>query len=348
MKTILSPRSPAASFSASPETVPGTVSEKVPGTFSRSRWLHRYACLTAVATFFLVIAGGLVTSTGSGLAVPDWPLSYGMVFPPMVGGIFYEHGHRMVAGTVGLLTIGLVAWLFVSEPRAWVRRLGLIALAAVVTQAILGGITVLLLLPPAVSIAHACLAQTFFCLVVTIAVVTSRAWIERDGREDDSPAASPAGLAAATVAVVFVQLLLGALMRHTGAGLAIPDFPLAFGRVVPPFDQSGVAVHFAHRVGALAVAAVVAMTARAALRTAVRRQAVGLPAGLLAALVAAQIVLGAFTVWTGKAVAPTTAHVANGALILAVSLVVALLARRRLHAREDAAALSSAAAEARA
>src|ERR1700681_4778369 len=125
-------------------------------------WLHRYAVLLAVCTLFLVVAGASVTSKEAGLSVPDWPLSYGQVMPPMVGGVFFEHGHRMVATTVGMLTIGLVIFLARAERRAWMRKLGWIALAAVVAQGVLGGLTVLLLLPPAVSISHACLAQLFF------------------------------------------------------------------------------------------------------------------------------------------------------------------------------------------
>src|SRR5213079_182823 len=110
-------------------------------------WLRNFTKFVAAATLFLIFAGAMVTSTGSGLAVPDWPLSYGRLMPPMVGGIFYEHGHRMVATTVGLLTIGLVIWLTRREPRAWVRRLGWAALAAVVAQGVLGGLTVIFLLP---------------------------------------------------------------------------------------------------------------------------------------------------------------------------------------------------------
>src|SRR5438093_4990523 len=102
-------------------SVSGLSRASAPGASQASRGLHLFACLTAVATFFLIIAGGLVTSTGSGLAVPDWPLSFGMLFPPMVGGIFYEHGHRMVAGTVALMTLVLAAWLARKEPRRWVR-----------------------------------------------------------------------------------------------------------------------------------------------------------------------------------------------------------------------------------
>src|SRR6187549_3307147 len=145
--------------------------------------LHLYALLVAVSTAILIFAGGLVTSTGSGLSVPDWPTTYGwfmLTFPvdKMVGGIFYEHTHRLIASVVGLLIVGLAAWLWRSEPRPWVRRLGYVALAAVITQGILGGITVLWFLPDAISIAHASLAQIVFCLTTTIALVTSRGWVK--------------------------------------------------------------------------------------------------------------------------------------------------------------------------
>src|SRR5687767_5859274 len=142
----------------------GEVAAECPGPRpeARSRALHRYAIVTAVATLLLIVAGGLVTSTESGLSVPDWPLSYGRLMPPMVGGVFYEHGHRMVATAVGLLTVVLAVWLARREPRPWVRRLGWLALAAVVAQGLLGGLTVIYLLPTAISVAHACLAQAFF------------------------------------------------------------------------------------------------------------------------------------------------------------------------------------------
>ena len=181
--------------------------------------LHRYAVLTAIATFTLLIAGGLVTSTDSGLAVPDWPLSYGTWFPPMVGGIRYEHGHRMIAGLVGLMILGLAAWLWKAEPRRWVRRLGYAALGAVMLQALLGGLTVLWLLPPAISIAHACLGQTVFCLVVCLAISTAPHWSEYP-----EPVASPhavllrrVGVSVAVLAAM--QLMLGAVIRHTGRGV---------------------------------------------------------------------------------------------------------------------------------
>src|SRR5499425_542003 len=138
--------------------------------------LHRLAVATAVATFVLLFVGGLVTSTGSGLAVPDWPLSFGQVFPRMEGGVLFEHGHRLVASAVGLLTLVLALWLVVREPRPGVRALGLLALFAVVLQGVLGGVTVLYKLPLAVSVSHACLAQAFFCLTVALAVVTGPGW----------------------------------------------------------------------------------------------------------------------------------------------------------------------------
>ena len=294
---------------------------------SFSRWRNRFARATAAATLFLVFAGGMVTSTGSALAVPDWPLSFGMLFPPMVGGIFYEHGHRMIAGTVALLTVALAVWTWREEPRRWVRRLAAVAVGAVVLQALLGGITVLWLLPTPVSVSHACLGQVFFCLTVTLAVVTGRSWLEgRPGPE--ARGLFPGTLAAATTAVVFLQLALGAWMRHTGAGLAIPDFPLAFGRLVPELSSAAVTVHFLHRLGALAVAGFVAATLVMVLRHHRDEPRLVRPALGLAALVVVQILLGATTVWTSKAPFPTTLHVATGAAILATALVLTLRSHR--------------------
>src|SRR5689334_15853122 len=121
--------------------------------------LHRFALVTSFCTLFLLVAGALVTSTGSGLAVPDWPLSFGQIFPPMKGGVFFEHGHRMIAASVGLLTTALAFLLWRFETRPSVRKLGLIAAGLVVVQGLFGGMTVLLRLPVAVSVAHACIAQ---------------------------------------------------------------------------------------------------------------------------------------------------------------------------------------------
>jgi cytochrome c oxidase assembly protein subunit 15 len=289
--------------------------------------LHRFAVALAAATVLLIVAGGLVTSTESGLSVPDWPTTYGQnmfTFPlsKMVGGIRFEHTHRLVASTVGFLTIVFAFWLWRQEPRGWVRRLGYAALATVVAQGVLGGLTVLFLLPTAVSVAHACLAQTFFCLTVALAVVTSPRW-----RDAEPVAPGRVGRAAKILlGVVFLQLLIGAVMRHTKAGLAIPDFPLAFGRVVPPIASFSVAVHFSHRIGAMAVAAMaflVLARARRSGRPGLRKTAVA-----IASLVLLQIALGGLTVLSRKDVLITTGHVAAGALILGASLALALASSR--------------------
>lgn len=283
-----------------------------------SRGIHRFAVLTSAATLVLIFAGGLVTSTGSGLAVPDWPLSYGQVFPPMVGGVFYEHGHRMVAATVGFMMTVLAVWIFIREKRRYIGWLAAAALAAVIAQGMLGGLTVLLLLPPAISVLHACLAQAFFGLTVALAVMTGPGWPDEAGR----PTASGLhGWAAAATGAIYIQLILGAVMRHTGAGLAIPDFPLALGRVIPPLDDAKVAIHFGHRVWALIVVVLIANVVARVLKTA---RSLALPAIVMAALALFQVALGALTVLSAKAVVPTTAHVATGAALLGASLVLTL------------------------
>jgi cytochrome c oxidase assembly protein subunit 15 len=294
------------------------------------RWLHRYAKLLVAATLILVAAGGMVTSTGSGLSVPDWPTTYGenmFTFPlsKMVGGIFYEHGHRLIASAVGMLTIGLVVFLWRVERRAWVRRLGWIALAAVITQGLLGGLTVIYLLPDAISISHAGLAQIFFCLTITIALVTSRGWLERAEVADD-PALRKRLIE--MTAVIYLQILVGATMRHMGAGLAIPDFPLAFGRVVPPVWTVEIAVHFAHRVGALLVTIFVLANGTHIWSRHGRRNDLVRPSWLLVVAVATQVALGATVVLSGKQEIVNTLHVAVGSIVLGTALVLTLRAVR--------------------
>jgi cytochrome c oxidase assembly protein subunit 15 len=306
-----------------------TAFRRLPTRHGGSSGLHRFAVATAAATLLLVVAGGLVTSTESGLSVPDWPTTYGQnpfTFPlsKWVGGIRFEHAHRLIASTVGFLTIVLAVLLARREPRRWVRRLGYLALCAVVAQGVLGGLTVLWLLPTAVSVAHACLAQIFFCLIVAVAVVTSPRFIE--ATPPDLRAAflrSPvARITAAASAAIFLQLVLGAVMRHTHAGLAIPDFPLALGRLVPPIGSFAVGIHFAHRLGGLIVAVLVAACMVRAVRS--RRPGLRKAAVWLCGLVALQIALGAATVLTRKSVPVTTAHVATGALLLAGTLALCL------------------------
>lgn len=240
----------------------------------------------------------------------------------MAGGIFYEHGHRLIASGVGMLTIGLVVWLRISERRAWLRRLGWMALGAVILQGVLGGLTVLYLLPDAISISHAGLAQLFFCLVVSITLFTSPSWI--------APAEQPVmdrGLARRMIALtglVYVQILIGAAMRHTGGGLAIPDFPWSYGHVIPPFWNQGIALHFTHRMGALAVLMLTIANVMAVLGRHPDRGTLTRPAWLLAGLVATQVTLGAYVVLTGKHPIVNTLHVATGALVLVTSLVLTL------------------------
>jgi heme a synthase len=289
-------------------------------------WLNRFAKVVAASTVLLIAAGGMVTSTDSGLAVPDWPNTYGWFmfsFPleKMVGGIFYEHGHRLIASTVGFLTIILAVWTWRAESRRWVRWLAVGALAAVIVQGVLGGITVLLLLPAPVSIGHAGLAQLFFCITVSLAVFTSPRWRTVSDPVDDPMLRR---VALATTVMIYIQILVGATIRHIEAGLAIPDFPLSFGRLLPPFWNAAIAVHFVHRLGALLVTTAVLATVGHVWFHHARRRDLVRPAGWLVLLVALQVTLGAFVVWSGLQPLINTAHVVNGALVLATSLVLTL------------------------
>jgi cytochrome c oxidase assembly protein subunit 15 len=230
--------------------------------------------------------------------------------------------------------VALAIWIILREPRKYVGRIATCALLLIVLQGMLGGLTVLLLLPPAVSVAHACLAQAFFCLTVTLAVVTGPRWESLDAlhgagsREAGGPRPGLFTLAALLTGAIYLQLILGAVMRHMGAGLAIPDFPLSFGRLVPSLDVPTVAIHFAHRAWALVVTSLAIWTSARVLTRRRGEPLLARPVLLMISLLAAQITLGALTVWTRKAVLPTTAHVACGAALLATSLVLSLRSRR--------------------
>lgn len=287
-------------------------------------WLHRFAFFTSGMTVLLLAAGALVTGTGSGLAVPDWPLSFGQFFPPMVGGVLFEHGHRMVAGTVAILTFLLAGYFWMREPRGWVRGLALCAVGAVLMQATLGGITVLFKLPKMVSVSHACLAQLFFSITTVLVMVTSPAW-----KKTPQPLAAEEGVLVPLPALCvlvnvafFLQLLMGAVMRHSHAGLAIPDFPLSFGKLVPPEFPFPVAIHFAHRMGAFTLIGLVTwLTVRVYTR---QPSQLGLIAtvGALSALVASQLLIGAFVIWTRRPIPLTTFHLVVGAMCLATSFLL--------------------------
>lgn len=272
------------------------------GSAYRRSFSYRLAFLTSCTGFLLVAAGGLVTSTDSGLAVPDWPLSYGTLFPPMVGGIRYEHSHRLIAALVGLLTLGLTLTLLFNERRRHVRWLAIGAFGMVVLQGILGGLTVLWQLPPQISIAHACLGQTFFAVLVLLTGILSPSWLaERLSHSLEAPK-TLWPMSVLTVCAVYGQLILGASMRHLGW------FPLLL---------------LGHILGAVLVFTLVSSTAGAVLKRYPRISVLSRPAGRLGWLLLIQIVLGIFTFVRGADVVSATLHVAVGALLLANTVLLA-------------------------
>lgn len=186
-----------------------------------SPWPHRFALLTSVTTFPLLFVGGLVTSTGSGLAVPDWPTTFGynmFLYPwsQMVGGIFYEHSHRLLGSMVGFLTVLLAISLWYSEPRSWVRKLGLVALVGVILQGVLGGLRVVFLQLP-LAVIHACFAQAFFAFAVSLAVFTSEEWRTPITKKVANDAGRVQRLGVLTAGLLYIQLIFGAILRHTGS-----------------------------------------------------------------------------------------------------------------------------------
>jgi cytochrome c oxidase assembly protein subunit 15 len=287
--------------------------------------LHRYAMVCVGATLCLIFIGGLVTSTRSALAVPDWPLAFGHLIPKLEGGVRFEYGHRVAAAIVSMLTLGLAVWTGRAEPQAPVRRMALAAFALVIFQAVLGGVTVLLELPLAIAVAHAAAAQAFLCLLVAISVAMNPQFaISSSSFGRRRLSASLPTQTAVTTAAIYMQILIGAVMRHLGAGLVIPDFPLSYGHLIPPLNSGFVMINFAHRCGALIVALLVVRTVGRVLRNAADEPRLRRPAIALLGLLVLQITLGALTVWSSRAVLPTTAHVAIGAAVLAMSLVLTI------------------------
>jgi heme a synthase len=371
----------------------------------RGSGLHRFAVFTAVATLGLVGIGGLVTSHGAGMAVPDWPNTYGynmFLFPvsKWVGGVFYEHTHRLVASGVGLLTVVLALWLYGRsarplmrwggllllvlgggvagaasrrwadgavlglvglasfgaswiwprcEPSAkWLRRCGIAAVVAVVLQGVLGGLRVVLL-KDAIGIFHATLAQLFFALLCAIALFTSRWWQALPSRKPSGIDYQLSTRFLVTTLLILGQLALGAAMRHQHAGLAIPDFPLAYGRLWPAMDAAAVAhynarrmeitavnpitafqigLQMTHRLMALAILGAVAFAASSARRRLGGRDLLSRLALGWLGLILVQALLGAATIWSNKAADVATAHVLVGALSLAVGAMLSLIAWR--------------------
>ena len=285
------------------------------------RWHHAFAVFTAGATLLVITAGALVTSNDAGLSVPDWPTSFGYLVkvPHFVGGVRYEWSHRMVAGTLVSLTLAIAIWTLLVEKRRWMRWLAAGAFGTVIAQAILGGLTVLYLQPPAVSTAHAAVAQTFFCIAVAVALFTGRKWVEeRPQAEVDTHRPTLFQLTILSVLVLYVQLILGGMFRHHGMSW-LP-----------------------HLVNAIAVSLVLAWTAVRALSAHSKIEAVRHPAIVMLSLLILQLGLG-FTAFVTRVawgrdsiqpelpmVASTVAHVGVGALLLATTVVLAIQTRRHL------------------
>ncbi len=369
--------------------------------------LHRFAVFSALATLGLVGMGGLVTSHGAGMAVPDWPNTYGynMFFFPVsqwVGGIFYEHTHRLVASAVGLLTVVLALWLYGRsarpfmrwtgavlvllgagtalalprrwadgsvlgftglgllgaswiwprcEPSAkWLRRLGVAAFFAVVLQGVLGGLRVVLF-KDALGIFHATLAQLFFVLLCAIALFTSRWWHTNWTRLPAAACYQLSTLYLLSTLLILAQLTLGATMRHQHAGLSIPDFPLAYGRLWPAMDADSVArynqqrievmaanpitavqigLQMIHRLLAMTILIAVAYAARSTWRVLGRKSYLSWMVLFWLGVILTQVLLGAATIWSNKAADIATAHVLVGAVSLALGAIMSIVSYREL------------------
>lgn len=331
-----------------------------PATIADAPHLRRFALALCIATLLLIFFGGQVKSHEAGLAVPDWPLTYGenpvtFGLSKWTGGIFHEHFHRLFAGGVALMTVVLAIWLYLKEDRIWLVVLGCCAVLAVLFQALLGGLTVWYQLPVLVSSAHAILAQTFFVITLIIWYGLSREQARRREAVSAGTAESVTPLktgALIVVAALFLQLFLGAIMRHTESGLAVYDFPLTAGQLIPRVDdetlstinnwrfentdslgailpdvtREQVLIHLAHRGGALLVALLIGIVALMACRRRASHPALFRAAMGLTALTAVQIALGAVTIWTVKHPYVTSVHVVTGAALLGVATLLALRA----------------------
>jgi cytochrome c oxidase assembly protein subunit 15 len=313
--------------------------------------LHWFAVLTAVATFLLLGIGGLVTSHEAGMSVPDWPTSFGynMYALPIKfwrGGVFYEHTHRLFASVIGCMTIMLAVWLWLKDPRKWMKWLGVTAVIVVSSQGVVGGLRVVLS-EDQLGIVHGVIAQVFFILMSAIALFTSGFWKQiAEGPKINVPSGLRT-LVLATTVLIFGQLVIGATMRHQHAGLSINTFPSAYGKLWPdtapdaiarynanrmeitninPITAFQVILQMVHRMVALAIFIFVALCAAQAWRNLGKSDALTkLAAGWLAMIVA-QIGLGAATIWTNKAADVATAHVLVGALSLVTGALWCLIA----------------------
>jgi len=336
------------------------------GPSSARAWTSFLTAATVTfCTFVLICSGALVTSHAAGMAVPDWPNTFGynmFLFPieRWVGGIMYEHVHRLIASGIGLLTILLAVVLFCAESRGWVKKLGVIAVVAVILQGIMGGLRVTLI-KNEIGIFHGMFAQSFFVLLGVITLATSP-WFRSMRWSNDRWAAGSRWLAvAATVAILF-QLGTAATMRHAHAGLSIPDFPTAYGKVWPDTDPATISrineqrlaatqpptsaalilLQMTHRLGAVLVLVLIGwftwkMWTGAAIPRSLKAWSL-----VWSVMVLGQIGLGAWTIWSNKAADVATAHVALGALMLLLGGMLSFrlifghfAARRELLATEN-------------
>ncbi|MEI9961989.1 MAG: COX15/CtaA family protein [Limisphaerales bacterium] len=317
-----------------------------------NRPLHWFAVLTAFVTFLLIGLGGLVTSHGAGMSVPDWPNTYGynmFTFPisKWVGGIFYEHTHRLLASAVGLMTMILTIWLWLKDSRKWMHWLGVIAFFGVIAQGILGGLRVTMHMD-SLGIFHATIAQIFLLLMCALAIFTSQFWAKLVASELKINVPSHLRtIVLATTILIFIQLIIAATMRHEHAGLAISDFPLAYGKVWPAMDADSVALYnqqrvevteqnpitafqiglqMAHRIVALAIAILIAACMWLVWRKLGGKDSLTKLAIFWFVLILAQIGLGAWTIWSNKAADVATLHVMVGALSLVTGALWCIIA----------------------
>jgi cytochrome c oxidase assembly protein subunit 15 len=315
--------------------------------------VHWLALITAGATFPLIFMGGLVTSHQAGMSVPDWPNSWGynmFTFPPSkwVGGILFEHTHRLAGTAVGFLTILLVAAAWGTDRRRWVRWTAVAVFLAVCVQGTIGGLRVVLS-ERDLAIVHGIAAQLFFCFIAAFCVMSSRFWAEKRNIDPSSVIRNVLRLSLLTVAILVAQLIVGAIMRLCDAGLAIPDFPTSFGHLLPPthidaaFRQAAIHqygmdlglnrvtlfqiwIHFAHRIGATMASISVIWLATMILLRLRGQPAFTRPAWIILALLVIQVTLGILTVLLRKPADIASLHVAVGALLLVMNWVVALRA----------------------
>lgn len=318
----------------------------------QSNWLGAYTKLVVASVLVLIFFGALVKSNDAGLAVPDWPTSYqqGMFqYPPSqwVGGIFYEHVHRLIASGVGFLTFILALWVFFHDKRSSVRYLALMALFLVIVQGILGGLTVLYMLPTYISASHGVIGQTFMVMLIVLAYFQSTEWKQRT-RE-----VAPIELGEREVfphallftALVWIQLVVAAIMRHTDSGIAVLDFPTMGGAVIPSFGATmleavnalrrevnlypvsmfQVSIHLLHRLFAFVICFyALYIVFRVASRKRSRSKKVVLTARAVLALVVIQFILGLASLWTLTSPVLTSIHVLGGAILLGASVVLTL------------------------